>query len=66
MWAGIFGIGKLAKADQAAAKKRVAEEMDGLGLGVPETEKEFQEALSSPFMQGKPDSGCLSGRASCP
>ena len=62
MWAGIFGIEKLAKADQAAAKKRVAEEMDELDL--PETEKEFQEALSSPFWQGKPDSSCLN--PSCP
>src|SRR5438445_7624988 len=36
MWAGIFGIEKLTKADQAAAKKRAAEEMDELDL--PETE----------------------------
>ena len=58
-WAGIFGIGKLSSADQAAAKKRVADEMDGLGLGVLKTKKEFQEALSSPFMQGKPNGSCL-------
>jgi len=63
-WAGVFGIGKLSKRDQAAAKKRVAELMDGLGLGVPETEKDFEEALSSPFMQGKPDSPCLNPKCS--
>jgi hypothetical protein len=63
-WAGVFGISKLSKRDQAAAKKRVAELMDGLGLGVPETEKDFDEALSSPFMQGKPDSPCLNPKCS--
>jgi hypothetical protein len=63
-WAGVFGIGKLSKRDQAAAKKRVAELVDGLGLGVPETEKEFDEALSNPFMQGKPDSPCLNPKCS--
>jgi hypothetical protein len=61
-WAGVFGIGKLSKGDQAAAKERVAELMDGLGLGVPETEKDFAEALCSPFMQGKPDTPCLNPR----
>jgi hypothetical protein len=63
-WAGVFGIGNLSKRDQAAAKKRVSELMDGLGFGVPETEKEFNEALSSPFMQGKPDSPCLNPKCS--
>jgi hypothetical protein len=58
-WAGIFGIDKLSKRDQAAAKKRVAKLMDGLGLDVPETEEDFGEALSSPFMQQKPASPCL-------
>jgi hypothetical protein len=58
-WSGVFGIGKLSKRDQAAARRRVAELMDGLGLGVPETEQEFDEALCSPFMQAKPDSSCL-------
>jgi hypothetical protein len=58
-WAGVFGIGKLAKRDQAAAKKRVAELAEGLGLYAPETAKEFDEALSSPFRQGKPNSPCL-------
>jgi hypothetical protein len=38
--------------------------MDGLGLGVPETDKDFEEALSSPFMQGKPDSPCLNPKCS--
>src|SRR5262249_38414695 len=61
-WAGIFGIGKLSKADQAAAKKRVAEEVYGLGFYAPETEKEFQECLSHPFIQGKPDTTCLNPR----
>lgn len=58
-WAGVFGIEKLSEADQAAAKKRAAKEMDGLGLLVPETESEFQEALSNPFVQGKPNDVCL-------
>lgn len=59
LWAGVFGIGKLSKRDQVAAKKRVAELMDDLGLGAPETEEDYKEALPSPFMQGKPDSPCL-------
>lgn len=63
-WAGVFGIGKLSNRDQAAAKKRVAKLMDGLGLGVPETEKDFEEALSNPFMQGKPDTPCLNPNCS--
>jgi hypothetical protein len=63
-WAGVFGIGKLSKRDQAAAKKRVAELMDGLGLGVPETEEDFDRALCSPFWQGKPDDPCLNPK--CP
>jgi hypothetical protein len=58
-WAGIFGIGQLSRADQAAAKKRVAELADGLGFYAPETEEEYQEALSNPFAQGKPTGGCL-------
>jgi hypothetical protein len=63
-WAGVFGIGKLSKRDQAAARKRVAELLDGLGLDVPETEKEYDQALSSPFTQGKPDSPCLNPKCS--
>ena len=63
-WAGVFGIGKLSESDQAAAKNRVAESMDTLGLGRPATEKDFDEALSSPFMQGKPDSPCLNPKCS--
>ncbi len=58
-WAGVFGIGKLSGRDQAAAKRRVAELVEGLGFHPPETEEEFDEALSSPFIQGKPDSPCL-------
>jgi hypothetical protein len=63
-WAGAFGIDKLSKPDQAAAKKRVAALMDSLGLGAPETEKEFGEALSSPFMQARPDNQCLNPKCS--
>lgn len=63
-WAGVFGIEKLSKRDQAAAKKRVGELMDGLGLGSPDTEEEFERALSSPFMQGKPESPCLNPNCS--
>jgi hypothetical protein len=58
-WAGVFGIGKLTGRDRAAAKRRVAELMDGLGFEVPQTEEGFDEAMSSPFVQGKPDSPCL-------
>lgn len=58
-WSGVFGIGKLSERDQLAAKSRVAEWVEGLGFWAPETEKDFEEALSFPFMQGKPDSPCL-------
>lgn len=58
-WAGIFGIDKLSRADRSAVKKRVSEEMDSYGFTPPETEKEFQEALSRPFMQSKPNRRCL-------
>ncbi len=63
-WAGVFGIGKLSKRDQGTAKKRVVRLLDGLGLGVPETEKDFDEALSNPFMQGKPDAPCVNPKCS--
>jgi len=63
-WAGVFGISKLSKRNLAAAKKRVAELTAGLGLGVLETEEDFDEALSSPFMQGKPDTPCLNPKCS--
>lgn len=63
-WAGVFGIDKLSKRDQAAAKKRAAQESEDLGLGAPETEEDFREALSSPFLQGRPDDRCLNPR--CP
>jgi hypothetical protein len=58
-WVGVFGIGRLSKANQAAARERVAEEAAGLGFSAPETEEEFREALSSPFAQGRPDGKCL-------
>lgn len=58
-WAGVFGIGKLSKPDQAAAKREATEMAEALGFHAPETEEDFAEALSSPFVQGKPDSPCL-------
>jgi hypothetical protein len=63
-WAGVFGIGRLSKTDQAAAKERAAQEAELLGLDSPETDEDYQDALSRPFMQGKPDSVCLN--PSCP
>ena len=59
-WAGVFGIGKLSKRDQVAARERVAEHM----ADVPETEEDFERALSDPFMQGKPDDPCLNPECS--
>jgi hypothetical protein len=63
-WAGVFGIGKLSKDDQATAKKYVAERAEELGFYAPETEEQFDEALSSPFAQGKPDDSCLNPECS--
>lgn len=63
-WAGVFGIEKLSMRDKQAAKNRVAEFMDGLGYNAPETEKDFDDALSSPFKQGKPDMPCLNLKCS--
>ena len=63
-WAGVFGIEKLSKRDKKVAKSRVAELMDDLGFNAPETEKEFEDALSRPFKQGKPDIPCLNLRCS--
>lgn len=63
-WGGLFGIGKLSKRDQITAKTRVAELMGGLGLKVPMTENDFDEALSSPFAQGKPNDPCLNPECS--
>jgi hypothetical protein len=54
----------LSKRDQLAAKKRVSKSMDSLGFFPPETEEEFDEAFSSPFAQGKPDSPCLNPNCS--
>jgi hypothetical protein len=58
-WAGIFGIAKLSTANQAAVKARTAAEMEGLGFFPPETEEEFEQALSRPFLQGRPNGTCL-------
>ena len=52
-WAGIFGIGKLSKANRAVLKRRIAEEWE-LDPGDLGFETEFEEALSSPFVQCKP------------
>jgi hypothetical protein len=62
-WAGVFGIGQLTQADQAAAKQRVFDFLSGTP-GVPKSEQDYDEALSSPFMQGKPDSPCLNPNCS--
>lgn len=37
---------------------------EGLGFHAPETEEDFEKALSSPFMQGKPGSPCLNPKCS--
>lgn len=63
-WAGVFGIGKLSERDRDAAKERAANDMEGLGFGVPETESEFEAALSEPFIQGRPNSPCLNPECS--
>ncbi|AWM40364.1 hypothetical protein [Gemmata obscuriglobus] len=63
-WAGVFGIGKLSARDQATAKERTAELMDGLGLHAPETDEEFERVMCSPFAQGRPDDPCLN--PACP
>jgi hypothetical protein len=63
-WAGVFGIGRLSRADQAAAKKRAAKEMKDAGFKPPMTDDDLQEFLSSPFMQGKPHNSCLNPRCS--
>lgn len=58
-WAGIFGIERLSKADQAAAKRRAAREIEDMGFDSPETDEEIQQALCNPFLQGKPNDCCL-------
>lgn len=58
-WAGVFGIGKLSDRDQAAAKARVAEKQEALGFYAPGTDQEYEEALSGPFVQGRPNNTCL-------
>lgn len=59
MWAGVFGIGRLSKQDQATLKKRVAKQAEEFGLHVPETAADFRAAMCGPFMQGRPDDPCL-------
>jgi hypothetical protein len=61
-WAGIFGVGKLTQSDLLAVKKRVEEESEGLGFHAPETDAEYDDALSLPFMQGKPTGTCMNPR----
>jgi len=61
-WAGIFGLKKLSKGDQADAKNRVIEDADMMGMSRPVTAKDFQEAWSLPFIQGKPDGNCMNPR----
>lgn len=63
-WSGVFGIAKLSPRDQSTAKKRVAKLTKALGIGVPETEQDFDDALCFPFMQGKETSPCLNPK--CP
>jgi hypothetical protein len=63
-WAGVFGISKLSSRDQAAAKRRAAEQAELFGSFTPEMDEEFEEALSSPFPQGRPNTPCLNPR--CP
>jgi hypothetical protein len=62
-WAGVFGIGGLSERDRAAAQSRVVEELF-FDEAVPETDEDFDEAFSNPFMQGKPDSPCLNPQCS--
>ncbi len=63
-WAGVFGIGQHSQGDEMAARKRVANLIDGLGLSIPKTDADFERALSSPFGQGKPDDSCLNPECS--
>ena len=64
-WAGMFGIDKLSSTVRNAVKKRVIDEMPWrFGTNLPKTEKEFEAALSDPFMQGKPNNTCLNPQ--CP
>lgn len=63
-WCGIFGIEKLSKRNQTHVRKRIAKDADLFGFAIPETDEQFREALSHPFMQGKPNSTCLNPK--CP
>ncbi|MBX9624910.1 MAG: hypothetical protein K2X82_13980 [Gemmataceae bacterium] len=61
-WAGVFGTDRLSPADRAAARERAAAEAEMCGSSPPETDEEFREAMSSPFVQGRPAGGCLNPR----
>lgn len=63
-WAGVFGISQLTKQKQTVAKKRIVKHVKIFGLTVPETEEEFQDAFTSPFRQGKPNSSCMNPKCS--
>jgi hypothetical protein len=58
-WAGIFGIDRLSAADQMVAKQRATEVAELFGGVIPETDEEYRDALSLPFMQGRPNNTCL-------
>lgn len=58
-WSGIFGIGQLTPDDRESVRRRLSDHLESIGFDAPETEEEFEEALSHPFLQGKPDSPCL-------
>jgi hypothetical protein len=63
-WAGIFGIGNLSKRHQTILKKRVSKMAEMFGMVEPETDEEFDEALSLPFLQGKPSNLCINPNCS--
>lgn len=58
-WGGVLGIDGLSEADRAAVRTRQIEVADVLGVFPPETDEEFEEDLTLPFMQGKPPSACV-------
>lgn len=57
-WAGVFGIGRLSPSDQQAVRQRVLDEFDEFDAP-PVTDEEFENALSYPFLHGKPTGCCL-------
>lgn len=58
-WSGVFGIGKLSKADQSVLKKGIAKMTRLTGRPTPKIDSEFEDYLTSPFYQGKYDFTCL-------